>query len=146
MEFIAAEKSGRTRTLKLAPKFFDYFDVVQENLQQRMQEAIERQQTLTEEPKAEVVVADTSGTTGVVEVVADTMVPEPSQTEIPEILKPKKTRKRTKIEEKIIADTDVEPEQKRPVVVVQSADAQPLELERSTEGRLRELNPDDFGS
>jgi len=30
--FITSEKSGRTRLLKLTPKFFDYFDVVDENL------------------------------------------------------------------------------------------------------------------
>jgi segregation and condensation protein B len=30
--FITNEKAGRTRLLKLTPKFFDYFDVVDENL------------------------------------------------------------------------------------------------------------------
>ena len=32
MEFIISEKNGRTRSLRLAPKFFEYFDVVEENL------------------------------------------------------------------------------------------------------------------
>ena len=31
-EFITAEKTGRTRLIKLAPKFFEYFDVVEESL------------------------------------------------------------------------------------------------------------------
>ncbi len=30
--FITSEKSGRTRLLKLTPKFFEYFDVVEDNL------------------------------------------------------------------------------------------------------------------
>ena len=32
--FILAEKFGRTRLLKLTPKFYDYFDVVEENLKE----------------------------------------------------------------------------------------------------------------
>jgi len=32
-DFVTSEKSGRTRVLKLAPKFFEYFDVVAGNLQ-----------------------------------------------------------------------------------------------------------------
>ncbi|MBI2110685.1 SMC-Scp complex subunit ScpB [Candidatus Woesearchaeota archaeon] len=31
-EFITSEKSGRTRILKLTPKFFDYFNVIEGNL------------------------------------------------------------------------------------------------------------------
>ena len=30
--FVMSEKSGRTRLLKLTPKFFDYFDVVEDKL------------------------------------------------------------------------------------------------------------------
>jgi len=30
--FVLSEKSGRTRLLKLAPKFFDYFDVVEDTI------------------------------------------------------------------------------------------------------------------
>ncbi|MBS3162920.1 SMC-Scp complex subunit ScpB [Candidatus Woesearchaeota archaeon] len=51
MEFITTEKSGRTRKLKLASKFFEYFDVVEETLKQKMTEVAERQSKLTEEPK-----------------------------------------------------------------------------------------------
>lgn len=53
MEFITTEKSGRTRKLKLAPKFFDYFDVIEDTLKQKMIEIAERQSKLTEEPKVE---------------------------------------------------------------------------------------------
>ncbi|MDP3727912.1 MAG: SMC-Scp complex subunit ScpB [bacterium] len=49
MEFIVSEKSGRTRTLKLAPKFFEYFDVVQEALQKRLEETMEKQEKLSED-------------------------------------------------------------------------------------------------
>jgi segregation and condensation protein B len=41
-EFITAEKHGRTRLLKLAPKFFDYFDVVQDKLQEKFNEVEEK--------------------------------------------------------------------------------------------------------
>ena len=30
--FITTEKSGRTRLIKLAPKFYDYFDIVEQEL------------------------------------------------------------------------------------------------------------------
>ena len=38
MTLIVSEKRGRTRSLKLAPKFFDYFDVVDSELKVKMQE------------------------------------------------------------------------------------------------------------
>ncbi|MBS3135004.1 SMC-Scp complex subunit ScpB [Candidatus Woesearchaeota archaeon] len=37
MEFIGSEKSGRTRLLKTTPKFYDYFDVVGEELKQKLE-------------------------------------------------------------------------------------------------------------
>ena len=37
MEFVTSEKSGRTRLLKLTPKFFDYFDVVGEELKSKLE-------------------------------------------------------------------------------------------------------------
>ena len=37
MEFITSEKSGRTRLLKTASKFYDYFDVVGEELKQKLE-------------------------------------------------------------------------------------------------------------
>jgi len=38
MEFVISEKSGRTRLLKTTPKFYDYFDVVGEELKQKFEE------------------------------------------------------------------------------------------------------------
>ncbi|MBI4159013.1 SMC-Scp complex subunit ScpB [Candidatus Woesearchaeota archaeon] len=38
LEFIISEKSGRTRKLKLNSKFYDYFDVVEDKLQQKFNE------------------------------------------------------------------------------------------------------------
>src|SRR3989338_11170300 len=38
LEFITSEKSGRTRRLKLTSKFYDYFDVVEDKLQQKFSE------------------------------------------------------------------------------------------------------------
>ena len=37
MEFVTSEKSGRTRLLKLTPKFFYYFDVVGEELKSKLE-------------------------------------------------------------------------------------------------------------
>lgn len=34
--FLIAEKFGRTRILKLTPKFYDYFDVVEDNLKEML--------------------------------------------------------------------------------------------------------------
>lgn len=36
MGFIVSEKSGRTRIIKLTPKFYDYFDVVDDTLRSKM--------------------------------------------------------------------------------------------------------------
>ncbi len=46
MEFIISEKNGRTRSLRLAPKFFEYFDVVEENLKKKFGEIAEKQEKL----------------------------------------------------------------------------------------------------
>ena len=49
-EFITSEKSGRTRILKLGQKFFDYFDVVeQENLKLKFKGIAEKQEKLLED-------------------------------------------------------------------------------------------------
>lgn len=37
-QLITAEKSGRTRLLKLAPKFYDYFDVMENELKSKIQD------------------------------------------------------------------------------------------------------------
>ena len=37
-EFITSEKSGRTRILRLTPKFFDYFNVIEGNLKNILQD------------------------------------------------------------------------------------------------------------
>src|SRR3989344_1190098 len=36
-EFITSEKSGRTRILRLTPKFFDYFNIIEGNLKNILQ-------------------------------------------------------------------------------------------------------------
>lgn len=38
-EFIISEKFGRTRLLKLATKFFDYFDIEEKGIKEKMEEA-----------------------------------------------------------------------------------------------------------
>lgn len=50
-DFITAEPHGRTKLLKLAPKFFDYFDVIEESLKAQLSEIAkqapaEQQETL----------------------------------------------------------------------------------------------------
>ncbi|MFH0798231.1 MAG: SMC-Scp complex subunit ScpB [Candidatus Woesearchaeota archaeon] len=47
-EFITSERYGRSRLLKLAPKFFDYFDVVEDQLQSKFKE-VEDKLAQTEE-------------------------------------------------------------------------------------------------
>lgn len=53
-EFVTAEKQGRTRLLKLAPKFYDYFDVVEETLKQKLREVAKPEEIRREEPKVQV--------------------------------------------------------------------------------------------
>ena len=54
-EFITSERFGRTRILKLASKFYDYFDVVDEKLQSKMEEVagqvgpVEKQEKLDDD-------------------------------------------------------------------------------------------------
>jgi len=117
MEFIVSEKSGRTRSLKLAPKFFEYFDVVQENLQQKLQESVEKQEKLQEaspiiEPKREEIVE----------------VKEESKEETIPIIKQKK-RKRIEAKVEVFVMTDAN-----------------MEIQRSPKEVLVNLNADDFGS
>lgn len=53
-EFISSEKSGRTRLIKLTPKFFDYFDIVQDQLKKKFNEVEEKvgtQQNTLDEKK-----------------------------------------------------------------------------------------------
>ena len=42
MDLITSEKSGRTRLLKLTPKFFDYFDVAEEGLKEKFKSLEEK--------------------------------------------------------------------------------------------------------
>jgi len=54
MEFIVGERKGRTRSIKLAPRFYEYFDVVEETLKQKFGEIAEKQELLkVEETKVE---------------------------------------------------------------------------------------------
>ena len=53
-DFIASEPKGRTRLLKLAPKFFEYFDVVEESLKAQLNNIAtpapaEQQETLVQQ-------------------------------------------------------------------------------------------------
>ncbi|MBI4448149.1 SMC-Scp complex subunit ScpB [Candidatus Woesearchaeota archaeon] len=50
-EFVTSEKSGRTRLLKLTQKFFDYFDVVQDQLKNKFSEVEVKVGATTEEQK-----------------------------------------------------------------------------------------------
>ena len=52
LEFITSEKKGRTRLLKLTPKFYDYFDVVDDQLKQKFDEADRKEEA---EKKEEIV-------------------------------------------------------------------------------------------
>jgi len=50
-QFVTSEKHGRTRLLKLAPKFFDYFDIVEDQLRAKfdsVRPGVAEQKTLDE--------------------------------------------------------------------------------------------------
>ncbi len=117
MEFIVSEKSGRTRSLKLAPKFFEYFDVVQENLQQKLQESVEKQEkiqevrSIIEEKKEEAI----------------ELKEEKKEETIPIIREKKKRIKEGKVEAIVMTDAS-------------------MEIQRSPKEVLVNLNADDFGS
>ena len=44
MEFVTSEKSGRTRLLKTTAKFYDYFDVVGEELKQKFENNVQNEE------------------------------------------------------------------------------------------------------
>jgi len=37
LDFVTSEKSGRTRLLKITPKFFDYFDIIEDQLKNKLE-------------------------------------------------------------------------------------------------------------
>ncbi|MDD5331776.1 MAG: SMC-Scp complex subunit ScpB [Candidatus Nanoarchaeia archaeon] len=41
--FVLTEKKGRTRVIELAPKFFDYFDIVEDQLKSKLNEKINQE-------------------------------------------------------------------------------------------------------
>ena len=44
LDFVASEPSGRTRILKLTPKFYDYFDIVEDQLRSKMKSSVENKE------------------------------------------------------------------------------------------------------
>lgn len=56
-EFLSSEKSGRTRLLKLTPKFYEYFDVVEELLKEQFKGAEEKQKEKEQKEKENTVVS-----------------------------------------------------------------------------------------
>lgn len=127
MEFIVSEKSGRTRSLKLGPKFFDYFDVVEEQLKQRMQETAEKQQKLIPDVTEQKIalgeeIPKTNAEESVKEEEKIVKIEEPSTPKIQE-------KKKKKSEEKVHIVTDTT-----------------LEIERTPREVLLHIDADDFGS
>ena len=43
LDFVTSEPSGRTSILRLTTKFYDYFDVVENQLRSKMQVAVEKE-------------------------------------------------------------------------------------------------------
>lgn len=123
MEFIVSEKSGRTRSLKLAPKFFEYFDVVQEQLQQRLIETVEKQEKLVMDPE-----------------------PKKEENMILEEKRPEAVMPHPVEEEKI---QPLEKKKKKATVQKQEAlvmTSQSIDIQKSPKEVLLQLNADDFGS
>jgi segregation and condensation protein B len=53
LDFITSEKKGRTRILKLAPKFYDYFDVAEESLKEKFKGLAEKKEETKKEIQKE---------------------------------------------------------------------------------------------
>jgi len=49
LDFVASEITGRTRQLKLTQKFYDYFDVVADQLKSKIDLAVEQEKETTQE-------------------------------------------------------------------------------------------------
>jgi segregation and condensation protein B len=127
MEFITTEKSGRTRKLKLAPKFFEYFDVVEETLKQKMTEIAERQSKLTEEPKK-------------VESKNEEIVPEAKVEETPTLTEDKEIIEKKEETKKIILKM---PAKKRKNILPEQVT---LNIQETPSEALAKLDADDFGT
>ena len=124
MEFIVSEKSGRTRNLKLGAKFFDYFDVVEEQLKQKLQETFEKQEKLILETKSD------EKTSEAVEKPIIEKSLEKETLELPLTITPINQKKKKALTEK------------RPPVVTETT----LEVERTPKEILMRIDADDFGS
>ena len=44
MEFVTSERKGRTRLLKLTPKFFEYFDIVEQEMKEKFHDVGDKQE------------------------------------------------------------------------------------------------------
>lgn len=129
MEFIVSEKNGRTRSLKLAPKFFDYFDVVQETLQQKFSETLEKQEKLIDnskvikesEPKA----VNEENLNKELEI---NITPKENKDNEVEVKEKKKKKSETKQQAQVVT-SDVN-----------------LEIQKTPQEVILNLNADDFGS
>lgn len=117
MEFITTEKSGRTRKLKLAPKFFDYFDVIEETLKQKMKEIAERQSKLTEDPK---------------------------KIEIPELKETPEPEKVPEVKEILTKEKEIKLIPKKRVKL--TSEQIILEIQKTPSEVLQQLDADDFGT
>src|SRR3989338_951460 len=53
LDFVTSEPSGRSRLLKLTQKFYDYFDVVADQLQAKLKEAENKEVNVEKEVKTE---------------------------------------------------------------------------------------------
>lgn len=116
IEFIASEKHGRTRSLKLAPKFFEYFDVVEANMKQKMQDVMERQEKLSEVSEA------------IAKEIAAEEAPAPEEKKKEKEIKLVRKKKDASEKEEAVTATN-----------------EGLEVERSPHEVLLSLDADDFG-
>jgi gas vesicle protein len=44
MEFVTSERKGRSRLLKLTPKFFEYFDIVEQEMKEKFHDVGDKQE------------------------------------------------------------------------------------------------------
>jgi segregation and condensation protein B len=135
-EFITSEKKGRTRLLKLAPKFFDYFDVVQDTLDNQFKKIAEKQEQVLQEKQEKIndEVEDNSKAPIYNELIIKKPVIEGT-----EIVEEKdKPTKRIVVEVRTVDNKSEE--------VISVEDKKESEIERTKEKELQNLDADDFGS
>ncbi len=116
LEFITSEPKGRSRLLKLTPKFFDYFDIVEKEMKEKFHPVGEKQEQILTEKNVSLVEVS----------------PEDGVEEEPAVE-----------EELVVAEAAVEEEA---VVAAAEPEKVEVELSEEPEEGIVQVDADDFGT